>query len=231
MEVGLPTGGKLLLPTLPPQLCSRTGRQRHTGQRCASHFFIILFLTVISPTIPLFPRPPSHKTNIYRYLMEDSLFLLKILAQGQCFGSGFNQVSGSVSGSGSRREKWSTKMEKKVKSFMFWSAGCSLVRAEGFNCRLDVLYGGLGISKLQFFIKNIFTIFSCIFFSSIFGHQNPGSISGFTWNAESGFGEFASIVWLIEAIPFKFCGVCTRLCSFNFLIQELLNRVYEHLLI
>ncbi len=28
---------------------------------------------------------------------------------------------------------------------MFWSAGCSLLRAEGFFCNLDVLYGGLGI--------------------------------------------------------------------------------------
>jgi hypothetical protein len=37
---------------------------------------------------------------------------------------------------------------------MFRSAGCSLLRAEGFSCSLcslDVLYGGLGISKLQFF--------------------------------------------------------------------------------
>ncbi len=27
------------------------------------------------------------------------------------------------------------------------------MRAEGFSCSLDVLYGGLGISKLQFLIK------------------------------------------------------------------------------
>ncbi len=33
---------------------------------------------------------------------------------------------------------------------IFWSVVCSLSRAEGFSCRLDVLYGGLGISKLQF---------------------------------------------------------------------------------
>jgi hypothetical protein len=30
------------------------------------------------------------------------------------------------------------------------SAGCSLLRAEGFFCNLDVLYGGLGIGKLYF---------------------------------------------------------------------------------
>jgi hypothetical protein len=31
----------------------------------------------------------------------------------------------------------------------------SLFRADGFSCSLDVLYGGLGISKLQFCSKNI----------------------------------------------------------------------------
>jgi hypothetical protein len=39
--------------------------------------------------------------------------------------------------------------------FMFLSIGCSLLRAEGFSCSLGVLYGGLGISKLQFLIKKI----------------------------------------------------------------------------
>jgi hypothetical protein len=44
---------------------------------------------------------------------------------------------------------------------MFCSAGCFPLRAEGFFCSLDVRYGGLGISKLQFLIKNI------IFFSAV----------------------------------------------------------------
>ncbi len=39
--------------------------------------------------------------------------------------------------------------------FLFWRAGCSHLRAEGFSCSLDVLYGDLGISKLQFLIKKI----------------------------------------------------------------------------
>ena len=30
------------------------------------------------------------------------------------------------------------------------------MRAEGFSCSLDVLYGGLGISKMQFLIKKLF---------------------------------------------------------------------------
>jgi hypothetical protein len=42
--------------------------------------------------------------------------------------------------------------------------------AGGFFCNLDILYGGLGIGKLQFLIKKKFTLFfSCNFFS-IFGH-------------------------------------------------------------
>ncbi len=47
------------------------------------------------------------------------------------------------------------KIRKKDRIFIFWSAGCSLLRAEGFSCSLGVLYGGLGIIKLQFLIKKI----------------------------------------------------------------------------
>ncbi len=42
------------------------------------------------------------------------------------------------------------KNRKKWRNLMLWSAGCSLLRAEGFSCSLDVLYEGLGISRLQF---------------------------------------------------------------------------------
>jgi hypothetical protein len=41
------------------------------------------------------------------------------------------------------------------------------LRAEGSSCSLCVLYGGLGITKLQFFIKKY-----PIKFFPIFGHQN-----------------------------------------------------------
>jgi hypothetical protein len=57
---------------------------------------------------------------------------------------------------------------------MLLSAGCSLLMAEGFFCRLEVLYGGQEISKLQFLIKKMSNIFSCKIFP-ILGHQNPGS--------------------------------------------------------
>ncbi len=58
-------------------------------------------------------------------------------------------------------------------------AGCSLLRAKGFSCILD-------ISKLQFLIKNIFHF---VFFSLSFWSSKPwiriGSGSRFTWNAGS----------------------------------------------
>jgi hypothetical protein len=47
---------------------------------------------------------------------------------------------------------------------MFLSTGRSLLRAEGFSCSLGVLYGGLGISKLQFLIKKIEIKFPAINF-------------------------------------------------------------------
>ena len=61
---------------------------------------------------------------------------------------------------------------------MFLSAGCSLLRAEGFSCSLSVLYGGLGISKLQFLIKKIEIKFQTINFFSHFRSSNHGFGSG-----------------------------------------------------
>jgi|LakMenEpi03Aug12_release.lakeMendotaPanAssembly.Ray.scaffolds.fasta_scaffold1027594_1 hypothetical protein len=78
-----------------------------------------------------------------------SVFRIRIRFLSWC-----NQVSGS----GSRRAKITHK-NIKVTNFHVWSAGCSLLKAEGFSCSLNVLYGGLGISKLQFvclFVVNLF---------------------------------------------------------------------------
>ncbi len=65
-------------------------------------------------------------------------------------------------GFGSRRAtKWPT---KKVKKF-FLKCWCFLLREEDFSCSLDVLYGSLAISKLQFILskkKNLYC--SCKFF-------------------------------------------------------------------
>jgi len=58
--------------------------------------------------------------------------------------SGFSKVRGSRS----RRAEMTDKTRKKLRIFMFWSAGYSLLMAEGFSCSLDVLYGGgLGIAN------------------------------------------------------------------------------------
>ncbi len=60
---------------------------------------------------------------------------------------------------------------------MFWSVEeCSFLRAEGFSWSLDVLYGGLGISKLQFLIKKVLHFFvATVNFFQSFGHLNPRS--------------------------------------------------------
>jgi hypothetical protein len=68
------------------------------------------------------------------------------------------------SGSGSRRAKITHKNRKKLRNVKFWSAGCSLLRAKGSSFSLDVLYGGLGISKLKFLIKKISHFFSVVIF-------------------------------------------------------------------
>ncbi len=76
----------------------------------------------------------------------------------------------------SRRAKLPRKVEK-LRNFMFWSAGCSLLRAEGFFCSLEVLSGGLRDRYLNcsFWSKDfIFIFYGCKFFP-IFIHQNPGS--------------------------------------------------------
>jgi hypothetical protein len=74
---------------------------------------------------------------------------------------------------------------KKSRIFMFLSTGCSRLRAEGFSCSLGVLYGGLGISKLQFLIKKIEINFQLQTFFN-FRASNPGSGSTIRKNAGSG---------------------------------------------
>ncbi len=95
--------------------------------------------------------------------------LLFLLREIQCIGSGLDPDSirsvDPYPESGSRRAKILTKIEKNWEISCFVSAGCSLLRAEGFFCSMDVLYGSLRIGKLQFLIKKIFDFFSsCNFF-------------------------------------------------------------------
>ncbi len=75
---------------------------------------------------------------------------------------------------------------------MFWSSGCSFLRAEGFFCSLDVLYWGLGIGKWQFFYLKKIIFWSCKFFP-IFVHQSPGSGSN-KYGSETLIREVSSLL-------------------------------------
>jgi hypothetical protein len=86
---------------------------------------------------------------------------------------------------------------------MFSSAGCFLLRAEGFLCSLDVFYGGLWIGKLQFLNKKYRYIkkFSAVKFS-IFGHQNTGKVynNKYTHLAERNFSFMLSQVMDLQSL-------------------------------
>jgi hypothetical protein len=69
------------------------------------------------------------------------------------------------SGSGSRREKMTQKkIEKRTEFSSFEVLDVHFWGLKGFSCSLGVLYGGLGISKLQFLIKKIKIKFLVNFF-------------------------------------------------------------------
>jgi len=62
-------------------------------------------------------------------------------------------------------QKWPTEVEQI--HVLNWSVGWPHLWAGGFFSILDILYGGLGIGKLQFLIKKKFFFFSCNFFFNI----------------------------------------------------------------
>ncbi len=130
----------------------------------------------------------------------------------QGFGSGSSWIRINLScwirirlncGSGSRRANDPQKY-KKSPEFMFWSTGCALLRAEGFSCSLGVLYGCLGISKLQLWSKKIEIKFPAINFIFIFCHQtldpDPGSetLPGFT---SQRYGSSVADPWHFSVDP------------------------------
>jgi hypothetical protein len=53
------------------------------------------------------------------------------------------------------------------------SAGCCLLRVEDFSCSFDVLYGGPGIRKMQFFIKKILHFFQLYILNWLLLHPFP----------------------------------------------------------
>ncbi len=84
------------------------------------------------------------------------------------------------------------KNRKKSRIFMLLSTGCSFLRAEGFSCSLGVLYGDLGISKLQFLIKKWKLISSCKFFK-ILKTLDPDPESGSAIRKNDGSGSVKSM--------------------------------------
>jgi hypothetical protein len=66
------------------------------------------------------------------------------------------------------RAKMTHKYRKKLRNVMFWSLDVLFCGLKGLFCSLDVLYGGLGIGKLQFLIeKYVQKNFSCKFCSTL----------------------------------------------------------------
>ncbi len=86
-------------------------------------------------------------------------------------------------------QKWPTNIEKvNTVNFIFWSAGCSLLRAEGFSCSLKSFLEAKGQANCNLRHKKIYFFSAVVFWN--FWLWNPGSKyeTGFTCNAGSGSG-------------------------------------------
>jgi hypothetical protein len=88
----------------------------------------------------------------------------------QCFGSGSgldrDSIRSVLSVSEFQIRIWIQEGRNDRQNVLF-------LRAEGFFYRLDVLYGGLRMGKLQFLIKKILNFFSAVNIFLIFDHKKP----------------------------------------------------------
>ncbi len=132
-----------------------------------------------------------------------------------------------------------------LKSFLIWHSytssselylyktACTQNRISSFEV-LDVLFWGRKGSPVAWtsfmkdkwmaiFDQKSFWKFSAVFFSWFFGHQNPGSRSGFTWNAGSvsgsGFNETGSTT-LIYSLAQKCISKVQCMCLHSVHIEE-----------
>ncbi len=103
------------------------------------------------PPLPESPRPPhrSHYTLLVpgRAYQATNNFHIAATNPGKPDPDSIRSVDpypNSESVSGSRRAKMRTRVEK----ILFCSAGCVLLRAEGFFCSLGVFSGGQGIGRV-----------------------------------------------------------------------------------
>ncbi len=138
-----------------PHSNSSEGRRFRNPKRWDS-----LYLFHTSPP----PTPHKKRMDILSWLplpLSPSITTWHAIWVPDPHGSALIWVAGSGSGSAFKLRiriqegKNDTQKRKKSRIFMFWSAGCSLLRADGFTCSLGALYWGLGISKKQFLIKKI----------------------------------------------------------------------------
>ncbi len=120
----------------------------------------------------------------------------------QCFGSR----------SGSRRTKMTHKNRKNLE--------ISCLEADGFFCSLDVLYGGLGVGKSQFFfLKKILIFFQLYIFSNCWSLK-PGS----------GSNEYGSETLIfIKRMAFSWVIVCLSdlLIEFHTISNKYTNRAKQ----
>ncbi len=140
---------------------------------CACAFFA---LRLFYPVCPYFATTPVLDQLCFSLLCAVftlSVPVFRIRIQ-------FRIQSGQWTRIRSTRAKMTHKNRRKLWNFMFWSAWCSLLRAEGFFCSLDVLYGSLEIGELQFCSKKYLIVFSAInCWSSkswIWIRSRPGSV-------------------------------------------------------
>ncbi len=128
-----------------PPVPARASTQRSNGRGCSQ----------ASPDRPswIFIYRKNYRTGPNIWIHVPEFWIRTWIDIAQCCGSGFNGVPGSVSGSG---------------------YAIRIRIQEGFSCSLVVLYGGMGISKLQVLNKKRKKN-QLLFFPQIFGHQNPGS--------------------------------------------------------
>ncbi len=124
-----------------------------------------MWVSVSCDVMAALSAPPQHtRLHLSRSLLcGKTTVLVNVLGTG-CRPPVSQPVLWVRIGSGSRRAKMTHKNRKRLINFIFWSASCFLLRSGGFSYRLDVLYVGLGISKLQF-LFNIQKSFIFFFFS------------------------------------------------------------------
>ncbi len=82
------------------------------------------------------------------------------------------------------RGKINRKIVKKIQNFYVSKYWMLSLKIQGFSCTLGVVYGGLGIRKLQILLKKIGIKFLAIYLCLILGHntwiriRNPEPVAG-----------------------------------------------------